>query len=135
MQSNRARTLLALTAVVIIIVGFLVLRGEDSEVGVGSADPPVVSSGPRGTTSADGRGEGGAPADGVTDLEYEVGDQIRFAVESDVADEVHVHGFDIEEAVGAGETVELDFPADRAGIYEVELHESATPIVRLTIKP
>lgn len=155
MQSNGARALLALTAVVIVVVGFLILRGEDSEVGVGSADPPAVVPGQADSAAAGGQ-EGkpaggpkpkltdalttivvtdGAPADGVADLEYQVGDQIRFAVESDAADEVHVHGYDIEEAVGAGETVEFDFPADLDGIYEVEMHDSATPIAELAVNP
>ena len=148
MQSIGARTLLALAAIVIVVVGFLILRGEENEAGVGSADPPTMTTGDSEETTTGGGGgdkpaeelttivvAGGAPEGGVADLEYQVGDQIRFAVESDVADEVHVHGFDIEEAVGAGETVEFDFPADRDGIYEVEMHESATPIARLTINP
>ena len=52
---------------------------------------------------------------GVADLAFNQGDDIRFEVDSDTADEVHVHGYDIEEDVEAGGTVEFDFPADLEG--------------------
>jgi hypothetical protein len=44
-------------------------------------------------------------------------------VTSDTADEIHIHGYDIEKEVGAGGTVTIDFAADIPGQFEVEAHE------------
>ena len=54
---------------------------------------------------------------------------------SDIADSIHVHGYDVSQAVTAGQTAELAFPAEIDGVYEVELENSAVPIAELTINP
>jgi hypothetical protein len=77
----------------------------------------------------------GAPVGGAEELEFNAGDQIRFNVKSNEADEVHVHGYDIEQEVGAGGTAKLSFPADLEGIYEVELHHSGELIAELRVNP
>lgn len=77
----------------------------------------------------------GEPVGGVVELEYDAGEQVRFRVNSIVADEVHVHGYDISEEVPAGRTVTLSFPADIEGIFEVELHESEKQIAELRVNP
>ncbi len=79
--------------------------------------------------------EDGAPVGGVTELEFDAGDQIRFRVESDVADEVHVHGYDLSEQVAAGGTASFDFPAEIEGIFEVELEERVEQIAELRVNP
>jgi len=77
----------------------------------------------------------GEPVGGVEELEYSAGDQIRFSVRSDVADEVHVHGYDISQEVPAGGSVAFSFPADIEGIFEVELEERVEQIAELTVNP
>lgn len=77
----------------------------------------------------------GEPVGGVQELEYDAGEQIRFRVESNVADEVHVHGYDVEKEVPAGGSATLSFPADIEGIFEVELHESEQQIAELRVNP
>ncbi len=78
---------------------------------------------------------GGEPVGGVRELEYDAGDRIRFQVESDVADEVHVHGYDLLEQVPAGGEVSFDFTAEIEGIFEVELEERAEQIAELRVNP
>jgi len=78
---------------------------------------------------------GGQPQGGIAGLDFNQGDEIRFDVTSDTADEVHVHGYDIEEEVPAGGTAKFDFPADLEGVFEVELHGSETQIAELTVNP
>jgi hypothetical protein len=78
---------------------------------------------------------GGEPVGGIQELEYEAGDQIRFEVRSDVADEVHVHGYDLSEDVAAGGTVSFDFPAEIEGIFEVELEARGEQIAELRVNP
>ena len=66
---------------------------------------------------------------------YSEGDEIRFKVNSDVADEVHVHGYDLMKDVTAGGTVSFDFPADIEGIFEAELEGRKEQIVELPGQP
>ncbi len=77
----------------------------------------------------------GEPVGGVQELEYDAGEQVRFRVRSNVADEVHVHGYDVEEEVPAGSSATLSFPADIEGIFEVELHGSEQQIAELRVNP
>jgi len=79
--------------------------------------------------------QGGKPVGGVQELDYKAGEQIRFVVQSDTADEVHVHGYDVEEEVKPGRPAVFDFPADIEGIFEGELHGSGEQIVELRVEP
>lgn len=78
---------------------------------------------------------GGEPVGGVRELEYSAGSQVRFQVRSDVADEVHVHGYDLMEDVKAGGTVSFSFPADIEGIFEVELEDQQVQVAELRVNP
>jgi len=78
---------------------------------------------------------GGQPVDGVAELTVNQGEEVRFKVKSDVADEVHLHGYDISKEVSAGGSVTFDFPAEIEGIFEVELEERAVPIAELAVEP
>jgi Cu/Zn superoxide dismutase len=77
----------------------------------------------------------GEPVGGIEELEYDAGEQIRFEVTSDVADEVHVHGYDLMQKVAAGGTVSFDFPAEIEGIFEVELEGRKEQIAELRVYP
>jgi Cu/Zn superoxide dismutase len=77
----------------------------------------------------------GEPVGGVAELEYDAGEDVRFEVTSDVADEVHVHGYDLLEQVPAGGTVSFDFPAEIEGIFEVELEGRRVQIAELRVNP
>lgn len=52
------------------------------------------------------------------------GSTVGVVVTSDVADELHVHGFDILATLVPGETVEFSFLADEPGVWEVELEQT-----------
>ena len=79
--------------------------------------------------------ENGEPVGGVQELEYSAGDQIRFEVDSDVADEIHVHGYDLMKDVPAGGSVSFSFPAEIEGIFEVELEGRKEQIAELRVNP
>ena len=53
----------------------------------------------------------------------------------DAADEVHVHGYDFSSDVEAGDTVTIEFTADIAGVFEVELEDARLPILELVVEP
>lgn len=68
-------------------------------------------------------------------IEVDKGDRVRFVVRSDVADEVHVHGYDISEDVAAGGEASFSFEADITGIFEIELENAGEPLGELVVNP
>jgi hypothetical protein len=54
-------------------------------------------------------------------------------VDADVADEVHVHGYDLVADVAPGSPAELTFLADIPGVFEVELESSHVELLRLEV--
>lgn len=63
------------------------------------------------------------------------GERVTLRVRSDVADELHVHGYDLSAPLPAGEPVALSFVAGTAGRFEVELHKSHREIGALEVQP
>ncbi len=62
------------------------------------------------------------------------GTEVRLLVTSDKADELHVHGYEIEEELPAGEQVTVDFTADQAGVFEIETHETELQLAQLEVR-
>lgn len=75
------------------------------------------------------------PVDGVRELVYRKGDTIRFSVESDQPEEVHLHGYDIARDVAPGQPATFAAPANIEGIFEAELEQSGTQIASITVEP
>lgn len=124
MNSNFARALVGVAAIVIAAVLLVVLKddgGSGTEATTKGVPTIVV--------------QNGKPVGGIRQLAYEKGDQIRFKVESDVSDEVHVHGYDVMKDVKAGGSVSFDFPATIEGVFEAELEDRGEQIVELTVNP
>lgn len=58
-----------------------------------------------------------------------VNSKVRLTVSSDVANEIHVHGYDIYKDVAPGKPAVITFKADQKGLFEVETHESPVLIL------
>ena len=71
----------------------------------------------------------------VRKLSFDEGDTVRFRVRSDTAEEIHVHGYNITEAVAADRTETVSFKASITGIFEIEFHGSGTQIAELKVEP
>jgi Cupredoxin-like domain len=67
-------------------------------------------------------------------VEAKKGDHIDLKVTSDKADEVHVHGYDIEKPLVPGQTTEIRFDATQQGRFEVETHESGKTLLQLLVR-
>ena len=76
----------------------------------------------------------GAPEGGIVRESVDKGDRVVLAVTSDVADEVHLHGYDISRDVQAGGTVRIAFRATLPGRFEVELEGRGIQIGDLTVQ-
>lgn len=67
-------------------------------------------------------------------LELTKGQPVALTVTSDVADELHVHGFDIPATLVPGQPVTVRFKADRTGVFEVETHDSKLVLLQLRVR-
>jgi hypothetical protein len=145
MRSPLARGLVALGAVAALVILFVVLSGGDDDGGGGTASTTQTqaATGATGATVETPQEPAtkrivivdGKPQGGVQKLEYKKGDRIQFAVTSDVADEIHVHGYDLKKDVPAGGTARFSFPASIEGVFEVELEGRRQQIAQLTVNP
>jgi hypothetical protein len=60
--------------------------------------------------------------------------RVRLQVTTDVDDEVHVHGYDLEEPLEAGRTATIEFVADQQGVFTVETHEGGLKLLQLEVR-
>lgn len=67
-------------------------------------------------------------------MSVNLGDTVLVGVTSDVADEVHLHGYDISSDVDAGHDAEILFEATIPGIFEVELESAQLKLIDLTVR-
>jgi hypothetical protein len=132
MQSRKLGLGLSAAAVAIAVVLFVVLKGDDESASTQTTTGAAQSGGGGVPTIVV---EDAQPVGGVQELTFEVGGRIRFAVDSDTADEVHFHGYDVAKDVEAGGRVEFDVPATIDGVFEVELEGSHTQLAEVTVNP
>ena len=141
-----ARRIALIAAVVVIaIVAFIVLKPEDSakkqSSTPSSVTTPQASGGKKGKTKPAPPPvpkitvKNAKPVGGIQDLEFNKGDTIKFTVVSDVADEVHVHGYDLMKDVKSGHPVTFSFKGDIDGEFEVELEGRKQQIASLKVNP
>ena len=76
-----------------------------------------------------------APKGGIVRQTLSKGDRVVLVVKSDVADEIHLHGYDKSTDVTAGGTARLPFTATIPGRFEVELESRGVQIADLTVNP
>jgi len=125
MNSNTTRLIAGIAVIVVAIVLLVVLKNDDSS-------KTTSNTGGKVTTIVIKHGK---PVGGIADLTYNKGEQVRFKVDSDVSDEVHMHGYDIMKDVKAGGSVSFDFPATIEGVFEAELEGRKEQILELTVNP
>jgi hypothetical protein len=143
------RIALALGAVAVAVVLFLVLRPEGdgdeaattesaattAETEPGTTTQPATTTAPAEPEPVrvvfrDGRVRGG-----VQTFSFEQGDRVRLIVRADVADHVHVHGFDLFADVAPGRPARFTFRADLSGSFDIELEDRHVPLAELRVRP
>jgi len=77
----------------------------------------------------------GAPKGGIVRQTVDKNDQVVLVVTSDVADEIHLHGYDKAKDVTAGGTIRLPFKATIPGRFEAELESRGVQIAEITVEP
>ena len=71
---------------------------------------------------------------GVRTETVRLGEKVRLRVTSDVAEEVHVHTYDVMADVAAGQTAVLELTATIPGRHEVELEKKGKQLLVLEVR-
>jgi hypothetical protein len=72
---------------------------------------------------------------GLKRATVEKGEKVALVVVSDVADEVHLHGYDKITDVAPGKAARIVFVASIPGRFEVELEDRGVQIADLEVRP
>jgi heme/copper-type cytochrome/quinol oxidase subunit 2 len=142
------RNALIVAAAVIVAAGlFIVLRpdnGNDNASGNTTTTGTTASSSTTTSTTPPASPppanvrivvRGGEPMDGIRNVTVSKGRRVVLIVDSDVADEVHVHGYNLKRDVTPGTPARLPFRATINGTVEVELEQRGVPLARITTQP
>lgn len=122
----------------------------------GTSDPSTVSGPPGGSPPGSAPSGGPAMASGVPSdsaqqtlsftvsggkvsgdtgrVKVALGTKLRITVLSDVADEIHVHVYDLKQELSAGAPGSLEFVANTSGVIEVELEHQKLTLTRLAVQ-
>jgi hypothetical protein len=134
--NSTMRVVLGIGVVIVAVVLLIVLKKGNGESSSGGGSATTASkpgeAAPIITIVVDQNGE---PVGGIAEISLNEGEEARFKVESAVADEVHMHGYDIAKDVRAGGTVNFDFPATLEGVFEAELESRKEQILELRVNP
>ena len=71
----------------------------------------------------------------VTKIEAKEGDTVTFRVRSPVAEEVHVHTYDIMKDLEPNKTATVSFKATITGIFEIAFEQAGEQIAELRVDP
>ena len=128
-MQGRARWLLLVAAAALAAILFVVFRPS------GSGNSTTTTRGviQRQTILVDV--ENAKPVGGIKHATVRQGSKVTLVVNSDVADEVHLHGYDLHADVKKGGTARIVFTANIAGRFEAELESHSERILDLTVQP
>jgi outer membrane lipoprotein SlyB len=90
---------------------------------------------PPGPTEIRVRVVNGVAQGGIVRETVDQGDRVALIVTSDVADHVHVHGYDLFRDLVPGKRVRIAFRARLPGRFVVELEDRHAQIAELTVNP
>ena len=144
------RPAFALPIILPIIVSMAVLAGCSAGTEQVATDNPVVqapSASPAVTSSAapsiaptpappairiiEVAYTGGKVVTADSRVQTTLGEKIILRISSDVAEQIHVHGYDVYADVPAGGSVDVALTMTLSGGYQVELHEAGRPLLQL----
>jgi len=95
---------------------------------VGSSTPAIGANGTLAITVA-----GGTVSPLGANIPVKVGQRIRVTVVSDIAESIHIHGYDITLTVPPAVPGEISFTANQIGVFNIETHESGKLVATLIV--
>jgi hypothetical protein len=130
-----SRIALLAAVIVIAVVGFVVLKPDDEKKETTSSAPQAPAQKPAPPPPVQVNVKNGKPVGGIKEIDASKGERVRFVVNSDVSDEIHVHGYDLMKDVKAGGKAGFSFPAKIDGEFEIELENRGEQIAKLVVQP
>ncbi|MFM7718594.1 MAG: hypothetical protein ACKO8G_03750 [Actinomycetota bacterium] len=140
------RILLVVVGLAVLVAVFLAVRPR-SDTQVPAPMPPETGA-PAPAPSTGAPTEPAAPTPTVVEVSVAAGEvtgpgevsvvagtSVVIRVDADVADEAHLHGYDLHADVAPGAPGEIAFVADAPGVFEVELEGAGLPLLSLTVTP
>ena len=124
MSRNQRLAFLGIAAIVVVVAIVVIGSGGSDKNDSGKT-----------TTSATIVVQGGKPVGGVAHPVFKKGGRIKLTIQSDVADEVHFHGYDVHKDVAKGGSVTFDMPATIEGRFEVELENRKQQLADVAVEP
>jgi hypothetical protein len=161
-MSGRGRIAIVVGALAAVVVLFLVFRpgGDDEEAAPATTSPtptptavapsttpttetveteppapPPPPPGPPPPVQARIVIRGGEVVGGTRVFKVKQDRQVVLIVRSDVADHVHLHGYDLMADVGPGTVGRIRFESSITGRFEIELEDRGLPIGELQVRP
>jgi hypothetical protein len=148
-----SRLLIVAAAVVVAAGLFLVLRPDDEDSPTAttptttttattlpthtepSVPPPTRPPSPTPPAEVRITVRDGTPVGGVRRVTVGKGRRVILIVTSNVADHVHLHGYDVMRDVAPGRPARISFRATIVGTVEAELEDRRVPLARITTQP
>jgi hypothetical protein len=96
--------------------------------GCGSSDAPTTLNATIDVVNA-------KPKGGVQDLKVKKDGQVHLTINSDTADEIHIHGYNFMKDVEKGGSVKFDFKASIDGGFVIELEDHKETLANLAVEP
>jgi hypothetical protein len=122
-MSRTQRIVMLGIALLILVVAIVVLGRGSSKSTSASAGPTTIVV------------KGAHPVGGVKDITYKRGKTIDLTIQSDVADEIHFHGYDVHEDVARNGSAHFKLPASIAGKFVVELEGHKQALATIVVEP
>ena len=133
-MTRNQRIALLVAALAVAVVAFVIARPSDDDDESTPASTPSTQTQSGSETQAEEPAEPAEPP--VTRISVKGGvlvgdakairvakdDVVRIVVSSDVPDEIHLHGYDIEKEAEPGKPARFKFKADAEGAFELESH-------------
>jgi len=138
---NKILLVVAATVASIALVGCGSNDSESASTDTTTTDTTTTTTDTTTTTAAEKPTEvkvvvvNGSPQGGIVRQTVNKDDQVVLVVTSDVADEIHLHGYDKAKDVAAGGTIRLPFKATIPGRFEAELESRGVQIAEITVEP
>lgn len=154
-MSLLGKLLVGAAAIAAVVVLFLVLRPDDSEE-TAATGPTTTSEATTETENDTGTGEEPTTTEDepeepegprvirlnvqadepdIERVDVEEGERVVLIVRADVADHVHLHGYDIMSDVAPGQPARIEFRATIPGQFEVELEDRVQRIAQISVRP
>jgi hypothetical protein len=122
-MSNTARLGVLAAVIVVAIAGFVIANSGGS-----GSDAPKTA-----TVTIDVKN--GKPVGGVKKIKLKEGGTLNLTVNSDTADEVHVHATNQHEDVKKGGSIHMVIKPTGTGASEIELEEHKEQLAELSVEP